>query len=44
MAGIKIEKKHLESLFKLKQTGNKGWYSTDCPYCGKKEHLGVNFG
>jgi len=40
----KIQKEHIDNFFKLKKTGNKGWYSTKCPYCGKEDHLGINFG
>ena len=42
--GVKIEKHHIDNIFTLTKSGSKGWYSTNCPYCGKEEHLGINFG
>lgn len=39
----KIEKKHLEGIFSMRQTGSKGWHYTDCPFCKKTGHMGINF-
>lgn len=41
--GTHIEKKHLDNIFNMRQTGGKGWYATDCPFCSKKGHMGINF-
>lgn len=40
---VKLEKEDLDSIFKLSKTGSKGWYRTDCPFCEKKDHFGINF-
>jgi len=40
---VRLEKSNLEGIFKMKQTGSKGWYASDCPYCNKDSHLGINF-
>lgn len=40
---VRIEKENIDSIFKLSKTGSKGWYQTDCPYCEKKDHFGINF-
>lgn len=40
---IRLEKHNLDGIFKMKATGSKGWFNTNCPYCGKDEHLGINF-
>lgn len=36
-------KKILPLLSNYYPSGNKGWYTADCPYCGKKEHFGIIF-
>ena len=40
---LHFEKEDIEKFFVLKKSGNKGWYNTTCPYCGKENHLGINF-
>ena len=40
---IKVTESDLSNYMKLSKSGNKGWYSTDCPYCEKQNHLGITF-
>jgi len=37
------KQKVIDVLSNVKKTGKRGWYSANCPYCGKESHLGVIF-
>ena len=39
-----FKKEEIILTFGFKPSGNKGWYSGDCRFCGKKKHFGVIFG
>lgn len=43
MRGAKVNKEGVINLLSLRASGGKGWYSGDCPLCGKSGHLGVIF-
>ena len=39
-----VQKDRLIEILNLRRVGSKGWYSGDCPFCGKQDKFGVNFG